>query len=247
MKASRGSASPSRPRRSDKWARSLKRMLSHDRQRQWAESTSAWPSGPKRSPFMDPHDPPIGTPRRTPATGFSGQRPGCLGWRPRMKFPIRSRMHGVDERRGSLRLRPAGNAVLNTSLSWMYPWGAFFTVRSTGGGSLTRKRFVQPVLSVGNITSGGTGKTPLVIKLAEDLRNAGTQPRDTHSRLTNEPKQRRNRRSSFTMTTRSSETGDEAFLLSQRLPDIPVVISADRARAGRLILETSRCGLPDSR
>ena len=34
----------------------------------------------------------------------------------------------------------------------------------------------RPVISIGNITAGGTGKTPVVRWLCEQLRNAGRHP-----------------------------------------------------------------------
>lgn len=40
----------------------------------------------------------------------------------------------------------------------------------------TAERFELPVFSVGNLTVGGTGKTPLVIRLADDLIAAGRRP-----------------------------------------------------------------------
>ena len=41
---------------------------------------------------------------------------------------------------------------------------------------LPARRFAVPVLVVGNITVGGTGKTPLVIWLADYLRSHGWSP-----------------------------------------------------------------------
>ena len=43
-------------------------------------------------------------------------------------------------------------------------------------GILPTARLAHPVISVGNLTLGGTGKTPLVIALAERLRAHGFKP-----------------------------------------------------------------------
>jgi tetraacyldisaccharide 4'-kinase len=124
-------------------------------------------------------------------------------------------------------------------LSWVYPWGAFFHRSLYRWGVCDTQTLQKPVLSVGNITSGGTGKTPLVIKLAEDLRNAGRTP----AILTRGYKRPEPGTEPLVLLHNDhpvTETGDEAFLLSQHLPNIPVVISADRSRAGKSILEGNR-------
>src|SRR5947208_1805434 len=43
-------------------------------------------------------------------------------------------------------------------------------------GVLARRRLPRPVISVGNITAGGTGKTPVVAWLAARLRDEGRHP-----------------------------------------------------------------------
>src|SRR3569832_1633867 len=43
-------------------------------------------------------------------------------------------------------------------------------------GILRSTRVAVPVIVVGNLTDGGTGKTPLVISLAETLKRAGKRP-----------------------------------------------------------------------
>lgn len=99
---------------------------------------------------------------------------------------------------------------------------------------LYRKGFIGkasapiPVISVGNITMGGTGKTPLVEALARELLEAGAKPaivtrgyRRKGSRplvLWGDPK------------GRWYLAGDEPSLLAKRLPGVPVVVDANRYR-----------------
>lgn len=64
------------------------------------------------------------------------------------------------------------------------------------------------VISIGNITLGGTGKTPFTIKLAEDIKAMGRQPAVLHRGYGN----------------------DESHLLEEKLKDIPVLIGKDRVR-----------------
>ena len=96
-------------------------------------------------------------------------------------------------------------------------------------------RLSRPVLSVGNLTVGGTGKTPLVILLAEMLQKAGRVPsiltrgygrQPTSSWVVVEPGSRRQ--------GGAAELGDEPALMARRLPKVPIVVSADRYGAGRL-------------
>ena len=52
-------------------------------------------------------------------------------------------------------------------LSVLYGWGARLRVWLYEHGWLKQKRLAGMVISVGNLTVGGTGKTPMVIRLAE--------------------------------------------------------------------------------
>ena len=72
-----------------------------------------------------------------------------------------------DDSRGSLALLP---------LAWIF--AAAVTLRQAAYRIGVRRvhRFSVPVIVVGNLTVGGSGKTPLVIWLARYLRNAGYRP-----------------------------------------------------------------------
>jgi tetraacyldisaccharide 4'-kinase len=95
-------------------------------------------------------------------------------------------------------------------------------------GILPTRRLSHPVISVGNLTVGGTGKTPLVIALAEQLRERGFHPvilSRGYGRTT---------RGVLVAGSDWEQCGDEPMLMKQRLVDIPVVVGSDRYEAGLL-------------
>jgi len=85
-------------------------------------------------------------------------------------------------------------------------------------------RFPVPVVSIGNLTVGGTGKTPLLIKLTRDLERWGWKP----AILTR----------GYRGIGRSSgeKANDEALLMKRYLPDVPIGIGRDRVRVGKELL-----------
>ncbi|MBZ5542203.1 MAG: tetraacyldisaccharide 4'-kinase [Acidobacteriia bacterium] len=105
-------------------------------------------------------------------------------------------------------------------------------------GWLKIRRLNRPVVSVGNITTGGTGKTPLVAYLARRLLAHGFRPgilTRGYGRtrgadiIVLEPSQER--------TANPREVGDEPALLAKMLPGVPIVVCRDRYRGGRLAEE----------
>ncbi len=93
----------------------------------------------------------------------------------------------------------------------------------------------RPVVSVGNLSVGGTGKTPLVVLIAELLSQRGWRP----GILTRGYGRRRGKQvvvlapgSARSLDPR--EVGDEPALLARALPEVPIVVCADRYLGGRL-------------
>ena len=86
-----------------------------------------------------------------------------------------------------------------------------------------------PIISVGNITLGGTGKTPFVIYLASFFLNKNLNPliisRGYKRKSTNQILFNNN--SSFT----SDLVGDEPFLISKKLPDVDIIVNKNRVQA----------------
>lgn len=101
-------------------------------------------------------------------------------------------------------------------------------------GLLHTRWFPFPIIIVGNITVGGTGKTPLVIKLVKQLQQAGYRPgivsRGYGARAEQYPQ-------SVTDDSVASEVGDEALLLYRRC-QCPTVVDPVRPRAVAHLLQS---------
>lgn len=110
--------------------------------------------------------------------------------------------------------------------------------------SLYRKRVFRSrklpctVISVGNITLGGTGKTPTVIGVARLLQEKGKRVA-----VLSRGYGRKNENDVLVVSDGmivkddTIEYGDEPVLLASRLPGVAVVVGADRYRAGLTALE----------
>ena len=72
---------------------------------------------------------------------------------------------------------PNPSGVSQGSGSWGFGAGVKGASSPMKMGGFPVKRLPQPTICVGNITVGGTGKTPLVIRLARDLMAQGLRPR----------------------------------------------------------------------
>lgn len=98
-------------------------------------------------------------------------------------------------------------------------------------------RLPVPVVVVGNVTVGGTGKTPLVVWLAQFLKEAGYRPglvaRGYRGRARHWPQQVR-------PDSDPQVVGDEAVLLARR-SGCPMAVGPDRVAAAQALLEHNEC------
>jgi len=106
-----------------------------------------------------------------------------------------------------------------------------------------RRRLPFRVISIGNITAGGTGKTPAAIAIAEEAKRRGLMP----VILTRGYKGTAKgpcfvSKGSGPLLT-AQEAGDEPYLMSVSLDGVPIVKSADRYRGG--IFAIRELGLQD--
>jgi tetraacyldisaccharide 4'-kinase len=102
------------------------------------------------------------------------------------------------------------------------------------------RRLPGPVLSLGNLTVGGVGKTPLTAYLARRFQAAGCRvailSRGYGGRATGINVISDGAR----VFLKPPQAGDEAYLLAQKLPGVPVVTGADRYQAGLRAWEAFR-------
>jgi tetraacyldisaccharide 4'-kinase len=89
-----------------------------------------------------------------------------------------------------------------------------------------------PIIVVGNITAGGSGKTPLVTWLAEFLRNKGYTPGVISRGYGREGDEVRE----VSALSQASEVGDEPLLISRRA-NCPVVVGRNRVQAALSLLQ----------
>ncbi len=106
-------------------------------------------------------------------------------------------------------------------------------------GILPVARFPVPVVVVGNLTVGGSGKTPLVIALCRLLKSRNYRPgvisRGYGGRSAYWPRQ-------VHPDSDPYEVGDEPVILARR-SSCPVVVGPDRVAAARFLLQNAACDL----
>lgn len=101
---------------------------------------------------------------------------------------------------------------------------------------LPRYSLPLPVISIGNISAGGTGKTPAVIFLARLLTGKGRKVA-VLSRGYKGEKDRTGQTMIVNAGTSPRQAGDEPVLIARRLPGVPVLVGRNRYQSGRLGLK----------
>jgi tetraacyldisaccharide 4'-kinase len=114
------------------------------------------------------------------------------------------------------------------------------------------------VIAVGNLTWGGTGKTPVVEKFARELQNAGrkvailsrgyrSKPAPLHIQFLNKILLREDQTpprvvsDGKSLLLDSEMAGDEPYMLASNLKDVVVLVDKDRVKSGRYAIEKFGC------
>ncbi len=119
-------------------------------------------------------------------------------------------------------------------------YGGLVNLKLAGykAGVFQKKRLGCYVISLGNITVGGTGKTPTAQRLAREIRELGYRVvilnRGYRAKWKGEVGIVSDGRE---LHMNPAEAGDEAFMLAKHLPDVPVLIGPERYVTGSYAIE----------
>ena len=130
---------------------------------------------------------------------------------------------------------------------WLYNWRI-----------LRDKTLGVQVIAIGNLTVGGTGKTPVVEKFARELQNAGrkvailsrgyrSKPVPIHTKFLNKILLREDHTpprivsDGKSLLLDSELAGDEPYMLASNLKDVVVLVDKDRVKSGRYAIEKFGC------
>ena len=114
------------------------------------------------------------------------------------------------------------------------------------------------IIAIGNLTVGGTGKTPVVEKFARELRDQGrnvavlsrgyrSRPAPLHQQvlnkifLRNDTTPPRIVSDGKSLLLDSETAGDEPYMLASNLKDVVVLVDKDRVKSGRYAIEKFGC------
>lgn len=102
---------------------------------------------------------------------------------------------------------------------------------------LKSKKLPRPVISIGNITVGGTGKTPMTIYVANVIRDLGYNvavvsrgykgKAETFGGIVSDGK---------TLLMSPEIAGDEPCMMAAKLKDVPIIVGKNRFKAGGLAI-----------
>ncbi len=106
-------------------------------------------------------------------------------------------------------------------------YGVSATLRRVLGRAFGLRDFGVPIVSVGNLVVGGSGKTPFIIEVAREFDNVAVISRGYKRKSKGLLVVSHNGE----IVCKQVEAGDEAFLIAKSLPNATVIVCKNRAKA----------------
>ena len=137
--------------------------------------------------------------------------------------------------------RDPGAAIMRTglaALAYVYSAGLKAYLLPYRIGIRRQAQLPCPVISIGNLSVGGTGKTPMTQLVCRLLTKRGVKPC-----ILSRGYRGKHEYGQGVVSTESrvelnaSDAGDEAYLLARSLPGVPVIVGKDRRKTGRMAIE----------
>ena len=145
-----------------------------------------------------------------------------------------------------------------TLLSCLYKQAIILRNRAYHRGVLRARKLSIPVISIGNLTVGGTGKTPVVETFARELQKEGRkvailsrgykkEEPPLWQRIADSVLFREFRRpprvvsDGETLLLDSAMSGDEPYMLASNLPNVAVLVDKNRVKSGRYAINKLGC------
>ncbi len=162
---------------------------------------------------------------------------------PASDAPVTHRQPGIENylisvSRGRPGLLPMLLRGLLSALAPLYCAGLELYLLPYSVGLRQRYRLPCPVVCIGNLTTGGTGKTPMTLAVCRLLRAEGRRVvvlsrgyggQNEYGCAVVSDGER--------LLLNAHESGDESYLLASALPDVPVIVGKDRRVTGRMAFE----------
>ncbi|MCB2191085.1 MAG: tetraacyldisaccharide 4'-kinase [Deltaproteobacteria bacterium] len=126
-----------------------------------------------------------------------------------------------------------------TAGSWLYGAGVWLNNTAFDLGFKPSRCLPVPVIGVGNLAVGGTGKTPLTMAVVRALEEMGLPAGVISRGYGRQGKEPLLVSDGKNILADVDQTGDEPLLLARRL-NVPVAVGASRYQAGELLLQ--KCG-----
>ena len=118
----------------------------------------------------------------------------------------------------------------------LYPLSIIYYLLSELNRILTKsKKLYKPVISIGNVTWGGSGKTPMTIEVAEYILSLGKMPVILSRGYARKNINVKNVivRDKYNILSNVSVSGDEPYMMASRV-NCPIIVGADRVQSAEI-------------